>query len=230
MVIDKTNPNLISPLLGNRNKETFYQLKSEYEKLIQISRELNNNINKKKNKEDSIDIDYIKNNINKIKINLEAINENINEYFNFYEDNKISNYQETKDIINKIILEQKNLISIIKENKINIDCNELVENFYKTLNYESEIKTISTKSDNSETDITTASNNIIEVNEENNNATIHNSRNKIFIPKFFNNARVIRQNNFEYSIEEPCLLNDYPKLFFLCFIVLWIIFIISRLV
>ena len=200
MVIDKTNPNLISPLLGNRNKETFYQLKSEYEKLIQISRELNNKINKKKNKEDSIDIDYIKNNINKIKINLEAINENINEYFNFYEDNKISNYQETKDIINKIILEQKNLISIIKENKINIDCNELVENFYKTLNYESEIKTISTKSDNSETDITTASNNIIEVNEENNNATIHNSRNKIFIPRFFNNARVIRQNNFEYSI------------------------------
>ena len=101
------------------------------------------------------------------------INEILNEYFNFDENSKISYYQETKDIINKIIIEQKIIISNIKENNIHINYNELVDNLNKILNYESEFNATTTDSDKSEIDNYT--NNIIEVNEENNNATIHNT-------------------------------------------------------
>ena len=230
MVIDKTNPNLISPLLGNNNKETFYQLKKEYENLLQISNQLNNNINRKKNKEDSIDIDYIKNNIKQILINLANINEILNEYFNFDENSKISYYQETKDIINKIIIEQKIIISNIKENNIHINYNELVDNLNKILNYESEFNTTTTDSDKSEIDNYT--NNIIEVNEENNNNNItsHERRRKIFVPVYFNNVRVIRKNNFEYSVEESSLWSSGGKILIFCIVVLLNIFLFNKLI
>ena len=226
MVIDKTNPNLISPLLGNKNKETFYQLKAEYENLLQISNQLNNKISRKKHKEDSIDIDYIKNNVNKIIVSLTAIDEILNEYFNFYENNKVSNQQETKDIINKIIAEQRIIIYNIKKSNININYDQLIENFNKILNYESEINTITTESDKSSDTL----NNIIEVNEEtNNNITNNDSRRRTVIPKYFNNARIIRNNNLEYSLEEPSLFNNSGKVLLISLIVLLNLYLFSKL-
>ena len=136
MVIDKwtrssNNNSLTIPLLGHKSKETFSELKKEYERLKNINHRLKKNLNHSSSKglnnpvNDLEIIDYtnIKEYVDNINSIIFSINELISENNN-YKYEKID--KENKDIVSildNIILEYNLFMNNIKEIEENINAN-----------------------------------------------------------------------------------------------------------
>ena len=242
MVIDKwtrtsNNNSLAIPLLGHKSKETFSELKKEYERL----QNLNHRFKKKSNHSslkgqnnrtnDSSIIDYsnIKEYVDNISSILFSINGLISENKN-YENEKIDEENKGIDLIlDKILLEYNLFMNNIKEIEENIntnnnldinlnisECQMIVEQIYKKLKKDKK---------------TEENNIIIQEPIRNNNANNNINRNidrghinLLTCKREYNNSLEVMKNNIQYTIEEEGLSNGIKlSLFFM--IVLFVLFI-----
>jgi len=229
MVIDKSiffqsNESLSIPLLDHKIKDSFLELKKEFQLLQKINNKFkkcslkNKNItNKTLSSTDTMAIfDYI-DKINSILFSIhEKIAENINSKLYIND----SSSKETKNLIEKILSESNIFINNIKEieekdmqlkSKLNLKQIKIIVN---------KINEIFKKNENDGTII-----NIQEENRYNFNRYIdHGHLNIITHRREYNNSTTILGNNFQYSIENENL-NYQTKINLFFIIALFLLFI-----
>ena len=231
MVIDKwtrtqDNRNLSLPLLGHKSKETFSELKKQYERL----QNLNHNYKKRspKNKNDAKDSINslsgleIKDYIDKINSIMLSINELITENDNFNSDD--TNDPSSKDInsiIDKILSECKISLNNIKETED--DKNKDLDAESKLKEIKVVINKISVKFKKEESE-----ENTINVHEERRNTfnrfIDQGHLNIITHRREYNDATTVIGHNFQYTIEnEPINCQMKFNIFFI--VVLLLLFI-----
>lgn len=239
MVIDKwtrsqNNKSLSIPLLGHKSKETFSELKKEYERLQNLNHKFKNHRNSSSTKSDigqkdnpeMNDITDLKDYIDKINSSLLSIDELINENNNFeLEKNDTSTAKDIKSLINKILTEYNSFLINVKDFQKNNEKNnfnnfDINSSFYESEMFANKIKEKLKKDRNED--------NIIEVQEPRTNEINRNIDrghfNIITHRREFNNSKTIVRNNFEYTIEEDGFTYQIQfSLFFM--IVLFLLFI-----
>ena len=229
MVIDKwtrtsTNNNLMMPLLGHKSKETFSELKKEYERLQNLNHKFKKYSKcsppKRPNKEEyNLEInDFadIKDYIEKINSVLLSINELLSEKENYNRDpdktNTLTN-QEINSLTDKILLEYNLFLNNMKEiEKYKNNClNELDMNYKldecQIMAIEINKKSKKNKEEENSTDVQ-------EHRERRNgnnykfNRIIDRGHFNIFSGRReYNNSTLIIKNNLHYTIEEEGLSN-----------------------
>ena len=237
MVIDKwtrtSNNNLTIPLLGNKAKETFSELKKEYDRL----RHLNKNY-KKYSKESPpnnplmntglLDNTTIKEYLSKIKSTLFTINEILSNNLNNGNDN-ITN-KELKDINNitdQIISEYNAFLNNWNEIEIKQKTFEVNSIFYEIRVIISKINE-NLKKENNDDDRLEATEAPMQERRNLNRININIDRGHINFfsgRREFNNSITITSNNCEYSIEEEGLGIGMKLILYFLFI-LFLLFII----
>ena len=257
MVIDKwtrtsSNNNLSIPLLGHKSKETFSELKKEYERLQNLNRKYKKNYsnssspNNPQNNLNIIDFTDIKNYLDKINSIMLKVNELLAENKNYEKENSPnSKLKDIKSITNDILLEYDIFLETIKQikNNKNINLDSNYTNELNTLVNESQIivNEINKKYKNDKIDENNE--NIINVPQEpqpqpqeqrryNNNdlnRNIDRGHINIFTARReFNNATTIVKHNYQFTIEEERLSNGIKLcLFFMILLFVLFIFYIS---
>ncbi len=245
MVIDKwtraSNSNSLSiPLLGHKSKETFAELKKNYECLKSLNHKFQKHSSysmKKDSQEqliDSVQIDtsYIKSYIDKLNSILISINELIIENNYFEQDNYDT--LESKDInslLEKILSEYNSFLINIKEIETNKKMNYISDlginsPFYESQNIINKIaKNI--KKDKFE-DSTTTSISVQEPARINFNTSIDRGHiNLLTFRREYHNSLEIFKSNFHYSIEDEGLSNGirFSLFFIIVFFVLFVCYI-----
>ena len=239
MVIDKwtrnssnNNKSLIIPLLEHKSKDSFIELKQNYERLKTLNHKykkwrnisfIRNNLNV------SIEINSsdIKEYIEQINLILISLDELISENHNYEEDEeKIFDSNKKNNIYNEIGVEFDEFIENMKEIKKNKNINynfdinscfskiqNTINNIYKKINREKMIQNINFVQEES-------NQNIININPN-----IDRGQINIFSSKReFNNSRTIEKNNIQFSVEEESLSN-FMRLILFCFGLCFLLFI-----
>ena len=231
MVIDKwtrtqDNRNLSLPLLGHKSKETFSELKKQYERLQNLNHKYKKRSPKNKNDaKDSINSLSgleIKDYIDKINSIMLSINELITENDNFNSDD--TNDPSSKDInsiIDKILSECNISLNNIKETED--DKNKDLDAESKLKEIKVVINKISVKFKKEESE-----ENTINVHEERRNTfnrfIDQGHLNIITHRREYNDATTVIGNNFQYTIEnEPINCQMKFNIFFI--VVLLLLFI-----
>ena len=231
MVIDKwtrtqDNRNLSLPLLGHKSKETFSELKKQYERLQNLNHKFKKrspkNINDAKDGTNSIDGLEINDYIDKINAIMLSINELITENDNFKPDE--ANDPGSKDIssiIDKILLECNSSLNNLKETED--DKNKDLDTESKLKEIKVVINKISEKFKKEESEEST-----INVHEERRNTfnrfIDQGHLNIITHRREYNDATTVIGNNFQYTIEnEPINCQMKFNIFFV--VVLLLLFI-----
>ena len=231
MVIDKwtrtqDNRNLSLPLLGHKSKETFSELKKQYERLQNLNHKYKKRSPKNKNDAkdgiNSLDSLEINDYIDKINSIMLSINELITENENFNPDD--TNDPSSKDInslIDKILLECNNSLNNIKEAED--DKNKDLDAESKLKEIKVVINKISEKFKKEESE-----ENTINVHEERRNTfnrfIDQGHLNIITHRREYNDATTVIGNNFQYTIEnEPINCQMKFNIFFI--VVLLLLFI-----
>ena len=252
MVIDKwtrtsNNNNLSIPLLGHKSKETFSELKKEYERLQNLNRKYKKNYtnssspNNPQNNLNIIDFTEIKNYLDKINSIMLKVNELLAENKNYEKENSpTSKLKDIKSITNDILLEYDIFLDTIKQikNNKNINLDSNCTNELNTLVNESKmiVNEINKKYKNDKNDKKDEKDeNIINVPQEsqeqrrNNNNDLNRNIDRGHINLFtarreFNNASTIVKHNYQFTIEEERLSNGI-KLCLFFMILLFVLFI-----
>ena len=242
MVIDKwtrtsNNNNLATPLLGHKPKETFSELKKQYNRLQNINHEYKKHSKSPPPKQSYngekstslIDYTDIRNYIDKISTILFSINQIMAENEN-YEIGKGDSleYKEINSILDKILLEYNLFMNNMKEiendleDKNNLNINSLF-NECKVFGNEINKKL---KKEKKESDII-----VVEEQRQRRNANNNINRNidrgQINIlthRREYNNSISVVKNNIHYTIEEGRLSNGI-KLSFFFMVVLILLYI-----
>ena len=231
MVIDKwtrtqDNRNLSLPLLGHKSKETFSELKKQYERLQNLNHKYKNRSPKNKNDSkdgiNSLDGLEINDYIDKINTIMLSINELITENDNFNSDD--TNDPSSKDInsiIDKILSECNISLNNIKETED--DKNKDLDAESKLKEIKVVINKISVKFKKEESE-----ENTINVHEERRNTfnrfIDQGHLNIITHRREYNDATTVIGNNFQYTIEnEPINCQMKFNIFFI--VVLLLLFI-----
>ena len=241
MVIDKwtrtsNNNSLAIPLLGHKSKETFSELKKEYERLKNLNHKFKKNSsssssggqNNRVNDSEIIDYTNTKEYVDNISFILFSINELISENNNYEKEQIEKENKEINSILEKILLEYDLFMNNIKEIDENInttnnldinsnisECQMIVEQINKKLKKEK-----------------IEENNII-IQEQRRNNNINNNINRnidrghinlLTCRREYNNSVEIVKNNIQYTFEEDGLSNGIKlSLFFM--VVLFVLFI-----
>ena len=250
MVIDKwtrisNNNSLAIPLLGHKSKETFAELKKEYERLHNLNHKFKNNSknssipNNLQNQANDINFDEIKNYIDKINSIMLKVNELITENNNYEKENlPPSEDKDIKSITNDILIEYNLFLDNIKNiKKDNYDSNhgkDFNSLFKESQAIVDEINKTSKKEDeddkNEENIIIPPQEQIRRNNNNNNNNDLNRNIDRGHINIFnsrreFNNSIPIVKHNFQFTIEEEGLSNGIKLgLFFM--VVLFVLFIV----
>lgn len=242
MVIDKwtrtSNSNSLSiPLLGHKSKETFAELKKNYESLKSLNHKFqkHSNYTKKKDSQQQlknsaqIDTSQIAGYIDRLNSILISINELITENNYFEQDNYDTS--ESKDInilMEKILSEYNSFLIIIKEIETNKKMNYNSDLGANWPFYESQ-RIINNIAKNIKKDKIEDRANCIDVQEPtriNFNANIDRGHiNLLTFRREYHNSLEIFKNNFHYSIEDEGLSYGYRfSLFFI--IVFFVLFLL----
>ena len=249
MVIDKwtrtsNNNSLMIPLLGHKSKETFSELKKEYERFQNINHKFKSHSKgspPKGSNTDEYNLEIndftdIRDYIDKIRSILLSINELLSEKENYKDGpDKIDQLQnkEINSLTDKILLEYdlflKNMKVIEKNNnnclndlEINSkfdECRKVVEEINKKLKKD--------KEEENTTEVQEQRRNINNNNNTNNNINRNIDRGRINIlthRREFNNSSLIVKNNFHYTIEEEGFSNGV-KLCLFFMVVFLVIFV-----
>jgi len=244
MVIDKwtrtsNNNSLSIPLLGHKSKETFAELKKNYECLKSLNHKFQKHSSYSMNKDsqelpknsDQIDTSQIKGYIDRLNSILISINELITEN-DYYEPDNYDTL-ESKDInslIEKILSEYNSFLIIIKEIETNKKMNYISDLGINSPFYESQIiinklvKNI--KKDKIED--RTISINVQEPPRINFNTNIDRGHiNLLTFRREYHNSFEIFKNNFHYSIEDEGLPNGirFSLFFIIVFFVLFVCYV-----
>ena len=245
MVIDKwtrtSNSNSLSiPLLGHKSKETFAELKKNYEYLKSLNHKFQKHSSYSMKKDaqeqpyDSVQIDtsYIKSYIDKLNSILISINELIIENNYFEQDNyDTSESKDINSLMEKILSEYNSFLINIKEietNKKMDYISDLGTNspFYESQNIINKIaKNI--KKDKFE-DRSTTSISVREPARINFNTSIDRGHiNLLTFRREYHNSLEIFKSNFHYSIEDEGLSNGirFSLFFIIIFFVLFVCYI-----
>ncbi len=246
MVIDKwtrtsNNNSLMIPLLGHKSKETFSELKKEYERLQNLNNKFKkhskesppNELNKEKYNIEINEVIDLKSYIEKIRSILLSMNELLSEKENYKDGpNKVDQIpnKEINSLADKILLEYDLFLINIKE----IEKNQ--KNFLNDLDMNSKldecqimVKEIKQKfrKDKEEENSSEVQGQIERGNANNNNLNRNIDRGRINIltqRREYNNSTLIVKNNFHYTIEEEGLSNGV-KLCLFFMIALLVIFL-----
>jgi len=240
MVIDKwtrtsNNNSLAIPLLGHKSKETFSELKKEYEKLKNLNHKFKKKStpsstgqNNRANDSEIIDAPNIKEYTDNISSILFSINELISENNN-YERGKIDKEnKEIDSILEQILLEYNLFMNNIKEIDENINTNnnfDINSNISECQMVAEQINKILQKDKNEENNIVIQEPRRININNGNINRNIDRGHiNLLTCRREYNNSVEIVKNNIQYTFEEDGLSNGVKlSLFFM--IVLFVLFI-----
>ena len=241
MVIDKwtrtSNNNFLSiPLLGHKSKETFSELKKEYERLKNLNHKYKKNSNHSSSKgrfnrsNDSEIKDYTntKEYVDNISSILFSINELISENNNYEKEQIDKESKQINSILEKILLEYDLFMNNIKEIDENINTNSNLDINSNISEYQIIIEQIDKKL---QKDKIEENNVIIQEPRRNNNINININRNidrghinLLTCRREYNNSVEIVKNNIQYTFEEEGLSNGIKlSLFFI--VVLFILFI-----
>lgn len=259
MVIDKwtrtsNNNSLSIPLLGHKSKETFSELKKEYERLQNLNGKYKNKYtnsslpNNPQNNLNIIDFIEIKNYLDKINSIMLKVNELLAENKNYEkEKSPTSKLKDIKSITNDILLEYDIFLDNIKQikNNKNVNLDSNCTNELNTLVNESQmiVNEINKKyknDKNDEKDENDENNeNIINIPQEpqpqpqeqkryNNNdfnRNIDRGHINLFTGRReFNNSTTIVKRNYQFTVEEERLSNGI-KLCLFFMILLFVLFI-----
>ena len=232
------------PLLGHKSKETFSELKKEYERFQNINHKFKSHSKgspPKGSNTDEYNLEIndftdIRDYIDKIRSILLSINELLSEKENYKDGpDKIDQLQnkEINSLTDKILLEYdlflKNMKVIEKNNnnclndlEINSkfdECRKVVEEINKKLKKD--------KEEENTTEVQEQRRNINNNNNTNNNINRNIDRGRINIlthRREFNNSSLIVKNNFHYTIEEEGFSNGV-KLCLFFMVVFLVIFV-----
>lgn len=231
MVIDKwtrtqDNRNLSLPLLGHKSKETFSELKKQYERLQNLNHKYKKrspkNINETKDGTNSIDGLEINDYIDKINSILLSINELITENDNFRTDEvNDSSSKDINSIMDKILSECNSSLNNIKETED--DKNKDFNSEPKLKEIKVVINKISEKFKKEESEEST-----INVQEERRNTfnrfIDQGHINIITNRREYNNATTVIRDNFQYTVENEAI-NCQMKFNIFFVVVLLLLFI-----
>lgn len=244
MVIDKwtrtsNNNSLAIPLLGHKSKETFSELKKEYERLKNLNHKFKKNGNhsssKGKNNRviDSEIIDYtnIKEYVDNISSILFSINELIAENNNYEKEKKDKESKEIDSVLNNILLEYNLFMNNIKEIEENINTNNNLDINSNISECQMIVDQINKKLKKDKIEENNVDNVAIQEPRRNNNTNNNINRNidrghinLLTCRREYNNSVEIVKNNIQYTFEEDGLSNGMKlSLFFM--IVLFVLFI-----
>jgi hypothetical protein len=244
MVIDKwtrtSNSNSLSiPLLGHKSKETFAELKKNYESLKSLNHKFQKHSSYSMNKDPQvqpnnsvqIDTSQIKGYIDRLNSILISINELIIENNYFELDNyDISESKDINSLMEKILSEYNSFLIIIKELETNKKMNYLSDLGINSPFYESQIiiNKIAKNIKKDKNEDCTTSINVQEPAIINFNTSIDRGHiNLLTFRREYHNSLEIFKNNFHYSIEEEGLSNGirFSLFFIIVFFVLFVCYI-----
>jgi len=241
MVIDKwtrtsNNNSLAIPLLGHKSKETFSELKKQYERLKNLNHKFKKKSthptstgqNNQANDSEIIDSPNIKEYVDNISSILFSINELISENNNYEEEKKDKENKEIDSILEQILLEYSLFKNNIKEIDENINTNnnlDINSNISECQMVAEQINKILQKDKNEENNIVIQEPRRININNGNINRNIDRGHiNLLTCRREYNNSVEIVKNNIQYTFEEDGLSNGVKlSLFFM--IVLFVLFI-----
>ena len=242
MVIDKwtrtaNNNSLAIPLLGHKSKETFSELKKEYERLKNLNHKFKKNSNNSPSKgqniqlndSEIIDAQNIKEYVENISSILFSINELISENNNYENEQIDKEKKEIDSIIDKILLEYNLFMNNIKEIEQNINTNNNLDINSNISECQMIVEQINKKF---KKDKIEENNNIIiqqprRTNINNGNIKVNIDRghfNLLTGKREYNNSVEVVKNNIRYTYEEEGPSNGIQlSLFFMA--VLFVLFI-----
>ena len=241
MVIDKwtrtsNNNSLAIPLLGHKSKETFSELKKEYERLKNLNHKFKKNSNhpsstgqnNRANDSEIIDDPNIKEYIDNISSILFSINELISENNNYEKEQIDKENKEIDSILEQILIEYNLFMKNIKETDENINTNnnfDINSNISECQMVAEQINKKLQKDKNEENNIIIQEPRRININNGNINRNIDRGHiNLLTCRREYNNSVEIVKNNIQYTFEEDGLSNGIKlSLFFM--IVLFVLFI-----
>jgi hypothetical protein len=238
MVIDKwtrtSNSNSLSiPLLGHKSKETFAELKKNYESLKSLNHKfqkhssysMNKDPQEQPNNSVQIDTSQIKGYIDRLNSILISINELIIENNYFELDNyDISESKDINNLLEKILSEYNSFLIIIKELETNKKMNYLSDLGINSPFYESQIiiNKIAKNIKKDKNEDCTTSINVQEPAIINFNTSIDRGHiNLLTFRREYHNSLEIFKSNFHYSIEDEGL--SYGIRFSLFFIIVFFV-------
>ena len=238
MVIDKwtrtSNSNSLSiPLLGHKSKETFAELKKNYESLKSLNHKFQKHSSYSMNKDPQvqpnnsvqIDTSQIKGYIDRLNSILISINELIIENNYFELDNyDISESKDINNLMEKILSEYNSFLIIIKELETNKKMNYLSDLGINSPFYESQIiiNKIAKNIKKDKNEDCTTSINVQEPAIINFNTSIDRGHiNLLTFRREYHNSLEIFKSNFHYSIEDEGL--SYGIRFSLFFIIVFFV-------
>jgi hypothetical protein len=238
MVIDKwtrtSNSNSLSiPLLGHKSKETFAELKKNYESLKSLNHKFQKHSSYSMNKDPQvqpnnsvqIDTSQIKGYIDRLNSILISINELIIENNYFELDNyDISESKDINSLMEKILSEYNSFLIIIKELETNKKMNYLSDLGINSPFYESQIiiNKIAKNIKKDKNEDCTTSINVQEPAIINFNTSIDRGHiNLLTFRREYHNSLEIFKSNFHYSIEDEGL--SYGIRFSLFFIIVFFV-------
>lgn len=243
MVIDKLNQrqNLMAPLLGSKGKETFYQLKQEYEHFLLHAKKVKNYLNLNPfsnagsintyNINVGIGLSFIKEDIIQISLSLLALEKLIDEYFNFSVEEKDLKLKEIKSIWKNIDSEYNVLIEDINKYNENNNQNDLIEEEIKSslIINESIIKKINekfNKVEKKEEEVSKEKKEIKETKDTNNRyqrpRRNWDNRNNF---RNFGNSITVHGEKYTYTIEEDNIMNTHNKLILMTLFLMLVVII-----
>ena len=238
MVIDKwtrtSNSNSLSiPLLGHKSKETFAELKKNYESLKSLNHKFQKHSSYSMNKDPQvqpnnsvqIDTSQIKGYIDRLNSILISINELIIENNYFELDNyDISESKDINNLMEKILSEYNSFLITIKELETNKKMNYLSDLGINSPFYESQIiiNKIAKNIKKDKKEDCTTSINVQEPAIINFNTSIDRGHiNLLTFRREYHNSLEIFKSNFHYSIEDEGL--SYGIRFSLFFIIVFFV-------
>ena len=241
MVIDKwtrtsNNNSLAIPLLGHKSKETFSELKKEYERLKNLNHKFKKNSyhcsskgqNNLANDPEIIDYTNIKVYVDNICSILFSINELISENNNYEKEQIYKEDKEINSILEKILLEYDLFMNNIKEIEEKINTNNNIDINSNISECQMIIEQINKKLKKDKIE----ENNVVIQEPRRNNATNNNINrnidrghiNLLTCRREYNNSVEVVKNNIQYTFEEDGLSNGIKlSLFFM--VVLFVLFI-----
>ena len=241
MVIDKwtrtsNNNSLAIPLLGHKSKETFSELKKEYERLKNLNHKFKKNSyhcsskgqNNLANDPEIIDYTNIKVYVDNICSILFSINELISENNNYKKEQIYKEEKEINSILEKILLEYDLFMNNIKEIEEKINTNNNIDINSNISECQMIIEQINKKLKKDKIE----ENNVVIQEPRRNNATNNNINrnidrghiNLLTCRREYNNSVEVVKNNIQYTFEEDGLSNGIKlSLFFM--VVLFVLFI-----
>ena len=244
MVIAKwtrtSNSNSLSiPLLGHKSKETFEELKKNYECLKSLNHKFqkhssysrNKDAQKQPNNSAQIDTSQIKSYIDKLNSILISINELIIENNYFELDNyDTSESKHINSLMEKILSEYNSFLINIKEIETNKKMNYISDFGINSPFYESQmiINKIAKNIKKDKFEDSTTSINVQEPTRISFNTSIDRGHiNLLTFRREYHNSLEIFKNNFHYSIEEEGLSNGirFSLFFIIVFFVLFVCYI-----